>query len=138
MMKELHEQGNTIDDIVEVLKRAPILPRVVPPPMGVILERIQITSAAAEEDKRIIYLGHDIVDYCPSLKLKEEDFILPRKNFPMWDLITDNPLLFKAEIHGWNDGEELEKIILRLIKTISVEKNASSISTDYKFPKMSV
>ncbi|MBA0663729.1 hypothetical protein Goklo_003822, partial [Gossypium klotzschianum] len=30
MMKELHAQGKTIDDIVEVLKRAPIHPRIVP------------------------------------------------------------------------------------------------------------
>lgn len=29
-MKELHAQGKTIDDIVEVLKRAPIHPRIVP------------------------------------------------------------------------------------------------------------
>lgn len=30
MMKELHEQGKIIEDIVEVLKRTPIHPRVVP------------------------------------------------------------------------------------------------------------
>lgn len=30
MMKELHSQGKTTEDIVEVLKRTPIHPRVVP------------------------------------------------------------------------------------------------------------
>lgn len=30
MMNELHSQGKTIGDIVEVLKRAPIHPRIVP------------------------------------------------------------------------------------------------------------
>ena len=30
MMKELHAQGKTINDIAEVLKRAPIHPRIVP------------------------------------------------------------------------------------------------------------
>lgn len=30
MMKELHAQGKTIEDVVEVLKRAPIHPRIVP------------------------------------------------------------------------------------------------------------
>lgn len=30
MMKELHCNGKTIDDIVEVLKRVPIHPRVIP------------------------------------------------------------------------------------------------------------
>ena len=29
-MKELHAQGKTINDIAEVLKRAPIHPRIVP------------------------------------------------------------------------------------------------------------
>lgn len=29
-MKELHSQGKTIEDIVEVLKRVPIHPRIVP------------------------------------------------------------------------------------------------------------
>lgn len=29
-MKELHEQGKTIEDIEQVLKRAPVIPRVVP------------------------------------------------------------------------------------------------------------
>ena len=30
MMKELHAQGKTIEDIVEVLNRTPIHPRIVP------------------------------------------------------------------------------------------------------------
>ncbi|GMQ08408.1 hypothetical protein CsSME_00052145 [Camellia sinensis var. sinensis] len=30
MMMELHSQGKTIDDVAEVLKRAPIHPRIVP------------------------------------------------------------------------------------------------------------
>ncbi|GMN37233.1 hypothetical protein TIFTF001_006647 [Ficus carica] len=36
--------------------------------------------------------------YCSSLK--EEDFVMPRKNFPVWDLISKNPQLVKAQIHG--------------------------------------
>uniref|UniRef100_A0A0V0GJS5 Putative ovule protein n=1 Tax=Solanum chacoense TaxID=4108 RepID=A0A0V0GJS5_SOLCH len=30
MMKELHDQGKTINDIEQVLKRVPVIPRVVP------------------------------------------------------------------------------------------------------------
>ena len=30
MMKELHAQGKTIEDVVEILKRTPIHPRIVP------------------------------------------------------------------------------------------------------------
>ncbi|KAF4346583.1 hypothetical protein G4B88_005119 [Cannabis sativa] len=48
-------------------------------------------------------------DYCRSLKLEESDFVMPRKNFPLWRLITNDPLLIKAKIHEWSDGEVLCK-----------------------------
>ncbi|EXC11128.1 Inorganic pyrophosphatase 2 [Morus notabilis] len=202
MMKELHEQGKTIEDIVEVLKQTPIHPRVVaaikaahalgcdlrivsdanaffietilehlglmecfteiytnpsfvdeegrlrifpfhvnkcplgwnlcPPNMckGLILERIR-ASMAAEGNKRFIYLGDGVGDYCPSLKLKGRDFVMPRKNFPVWELISKNPQLIKANIQAWTDGEELEKTLLSLIDTIFIEENASLIITRF-------
>ncbi|KAF4376199.1 hypothetical protein F8388_018868 [Cannabis sativa] len=58
-------------------------------------------------------------DYCPSLKLEESDFVMPRKNFPLWRLIANDPLLIKAKIHEWSDGEEFQKVLLKLINTIS-------------------
>lgn len=64
---------------------------------GMIVERIQ-ASVAAEGNKRMIYLGDGVGDYCSNLK--EEDFVMPRKNFPVWDLISKNPQLVKAKIHG--------------------------------------
>ncbi|KAB2611217.1 inorganic pyrophosphatase 1-like [Pyrus ussuriensis x Pyrus communis] len=210
MMKELRSQGKTIEDTVEVLKRTPIHPRVVPaikaahalgcdlrilsdanlffietilkhlgleeyfseintnpsyvdeegslrispycdftnsphgcslcPPnmcKSVIIERIQ-TSVSTEGKKRLIYLGDGSGDYCPSLKLKEGDFVMPRKNFPLFDLIYKNPLLIKAGIHEWTDGEELEQILLNLINSISIEENAQFISADCKLQTISV
>ncbi|XWS18892.1 hypothetical protein CRYUN_Cryun32bG0083900 [Craigia yunnanensis] len=212
MMKELHAQGKTIDDIAEVLKRAPIHPRIVPaiksahalgcelrivsdanmffietilehlglreyfseinsnpsfvdeeerlrispyhdftrsshgcnlcPPnmcKRMIIERIQ---ASLEGKKKIIYLGDGSGDYCPSLVLGEADYMMPRKNFPVWDLICRNPMLIKAEIHEWNDGEELERVLLQIINMISVEENydnsAQLISVDCKLQTISV
>ncbi|KAK8664334.1 hypothetical protein V6N13_084127 [Hibiscus sabdariffa] len=190
MMKEIHAQGKTIGDIVDVLKRTPIHPRVVsaiksayalgcelrivsdantffietilehlglreyfseintnpgfiddeqklrilpyhdftksshgctlcPPNMckGMVIERIQ---ASLEGKKRIVYLGDGIGDYCPSLKLGATDYMMPRKNFPVWDLICRNPVLIKAEIHEWSDGEELEKVLLQIINMVAV------------------
>ncbi|XP_052732193.1 uncharacterized protein LOC108332078 isoform X2 [Vigna angularis] len=67
--------------------------------IGLVIERIQ--DSISEEDKRLIYLGDGSGDYCPSLRLKEKDFMMPRKNFPMWDLICRDPSLLKAEFHGW-------------------------------------
>lgn len=204
MMKELHSQGKTIEDVVEVLGRIPIHPRVVPaikaahalgcdlrvvsdanlffietilkhlglrdyfseintnpsfvdgegrlrifpyhdfnksphgcslcPPnmcKSLIVERIQ-DSVTVEEKKKFIYLGDGSGDYCPSLKLRDGDYVMPRKGFPLWDLICQNPKLVKAEIHEWTDGEELERILLGLINRISIEENAQFLSPDCK------
>ncbi|KAJ7963185.1 Inorganic pyrophosphatase [Quillaja saponaria] len=193
MMKELHSEGKTMDDIVEVLKQTPMHHRIAPaieaahalgcdlrilsdanmffletivkhhglddyfseidanpsyvneegrlrispyhnfvtsphgcslcPPnmcKGVVLERIQ--RSVGKEGKRIIYLGDGSNDYCPSLKLKESDYVMPRKNFTLFKLISENPSLVKAEIHGWSDGEELERVLLQIIDTICVEE----------------
>ncbi|KAG8380067.1 hypothetical protein BUALT_Bualt07G0154900 [Buddleja alternifolia] len=210
MMKELHAQGKTIEDIKEVLRKAPIHPRIVaairkahalgcdlrivsdanmffietildhlcirncfseinsnpsyvdehgrlrispyvdfhssphgcslcPPNMckGMIIERIQ-ASLANEGKQRMIYLGDGSGDFCPSLKLHEKDFVMPRKNFPVWDLICENRGLVKAEIHEWTDGEELEHVMLGLIDKISIEESDNSntvqfLSIDCKF-----
>ncbi|CAN4086919.1 unnamed protein product [Withania somnifera] len=205
-MKELHEQGKTIKDIEEVLKRAPVISRVVPaikaahalgcdlrilsdanlfyietilnhlgirdsfteintnpgfvdeegilrirpyhdfytsshgcscnvcPPnmcKGLVIERIQ-ASLAKEGKKRMIYLGDGAGDFCPSLKLKEQDFVMPRKDFPVWKLINENRHLIKAEIHGWSDGEEQEHILLQIIKSNTIKEN-QVLSVDCKF-----
>ncbi|CAL0335204.1 unnamed protein product [Lupinus luteus] len=210
MMMELYSQGVTIEDIVKVLHRIPIHPRIIPalkaahalgcdmrivsdanlffietilnhlgimeyfseintnlgyvneegrlrilpyhdfnkvshgcnlcPPnmcKGMIIDRIQ-DSISTEDNKRFIYLGDGGGDYCPSLRLKERDFMMPRKNFPVWDLICKDPLLLKAEIHGWSDGEELEKVLLHLINTNSMDQNSQFISSDCKLQIFSV
>ncbi|KAK2654054.1 hypothetical protein Ddye_013910 [Dipteronia dyeriana] len=202
MMKELHSQGKTIEDIEEVLKRVPIHPRIIPaiksahalgcelrilsdanmffieailnhlglkdyfseinsnpsfvdeegrlrilpyhdfttyshgcslcPPnmcKGLIIERIQASLAKEGDKKKMIYLGDGSGDYCPSLKLKEDDHVMPRKNFPLWDLIFSNPNKIKAEIHEWTNGEELEKVLLQIINKISLDEEEEGKST---------
>ncbi|PPD96168.1 hypothetical protein GOBAR_DD06802 [Gossypium barbadense] len=129
MMKELHIQGTKIEDIVAVLKRTPIHPRIIQaiksahalgcdlkivsdanvffidtilkhhglkecfseintnPSFGIVIEKIQISLFAVEEKKTIIYMGDGLGDFCPSLKLGDGDYMLPRKDFPIWDLL---------------------------------------------------
>ncbi|XP_047176632.1 inorganic pyrophosphatase 2-like [Vigna umbellata] len=102
-----------------------------PPNMckGEIIEKIQESLG---EKKRLIYLVDGSGDYCPSLRLKEQDFVMPRKNFPVWELICKDPLLIKAEIHEWSNGEELERVSLRLINKICSGQNAEFISSNCK------
>ncbi|OVA11345.1 Phosphatase PHOSPHO-type [Macleaya cordata] len=118
-----------------------------PPDTGLVIERIR-DSVFAAGNKRFIYLGDGIGDFCPSLKLGEEDFVMPRKNYPVWELISSNKLLIKAEVHEWSTGDELELTLLRLINTIiNEEKNTSSttysssslnISEDFRFQMKTV
>ncbi|GAU27403.1 hypothetical protein TSUD_356380 [Trifolium subterraneum] len=89
-------------------------------------------------NKRFIYLGDGIGDYCPSLRLKKRDFMMPRKNFPAWDLICKDPSLLKDEIHGWSDGEELEQVLMKLINNIMIEEDAQLISSNCKLQSLSI
>ncbi|GKE41671.1 inorganic pyrophosphatase 2-like protein [Tanacetum coccineum] len=100
---------------------------------GKIIERIQATLAT-QGKKRIIYLGDGAGDFCPSLKLVKDDYMMPRKDFPVWDLICKNRELVKAEVHEWTDGEDLERVLLQLIMTIIsiVDENTNQLF-DCKF-----
>ncbi|XP_058093950.1 inorganic pyrophosphatase 1-like [Magnolia sinica] len=117
-----------------------------PPNMckGLIIEQIR-ASVLKDGKKRFIYLGDGKGDFCPSLKLEEGDHVMPRKNYPLWDLICDNPLLLKAEIHEWGNAEELEGVLLHLINEISsvedTNNNSNSsqlFSIDCKFQTIPV
>jgi pyridoxal phosphate phosphatase PHOSPHO2 len=110
-----------------------------PPNMckGLIIDRIQNTISEVDK-KRFIYLGDGAGDYCPSLRLRERDFVMPRKNFPVWDLICKDPLLIKADINGWSDGEELEQVLMHLINKIMMEEHVQFISTDCKLQTLSI
>jgi len=93
---------------------------------GVILERIR-AIALAKGKKRFIYLGNGKGDYCPSLKLSEEDYAMPRKNFHLWELICADTKALRAEVHDWRNAEELEAVLLLLIhKAISIDHDEVS------------
>ncbi|MBA0774799.1 hypothetical protein Gotri_009983 [Gossypium trilobum] len=97
-----------------------------PPNMckGIVIEKIQASLSMEDQKKTIIYLGDGLGDFCPSLKLGDGDFVMPRKDFPVWDLICKNRSLIKAQIYEWSDGEEFKSVLLRLIsRIISIDGN---------------
>ncbi|KAE8736136.1 Inorganic pyrophosphatase 1 [Hibiscus syriacus] len=215
MMKELHSQGTRIEDIVAVLKRTPIHPRIIeaiksahalgcdlkivsdantffiqtvlkhcglkecfseihtnpgfvdeegrlrifphhdfpksshgcvhpscPPNMckGTVIEKIQASQSTEDQKKTIIYLGDGLGDFCPSLKLGDGDYVMPRKGFPVWDLICKNRSLIKAQIWEWSNGEDFERVLLNLItRNISIHNNNTTAqlqSVDCKLETM--
>ncbi|XP_058750300.1 inorganic pyrophosphatase 2-like [Vicia villosa] len=109
-----------------------------PPNMckGLIIDRI-LNTVSELDNKRFIYLGDGAGDYCPSLRFRERDFVMPRKNFPVWDLICKDSSFVKAEINGWCDGEEFEQVLMKLINKIMIEENAKLVSSDCKLQTIS-
>ncbi|KAK8556512.1 hypothetical protein V6N13_064540 [Hibiscus sabdariffa] len=101
-----------------------------PPNMckGIVIERIQASLSAMEEKKTIIYMGDGLGDFCPSSKLGDTDYMLPRKDFPVWDLICQNRSLIKVEVCEWSNGDEFEHVLLHLI-TKMIEKNNTNGDT---------
>lgn len=60
---------------------------------------------------------------------------MPRKNYPLWELIAEDPTVVKAEVHEWSNGEEQERILLQLIRPLLLaDGNSSSqlLSVDCK------
>eukprot|EP00257_Ricinus_communis_P024824 XP_025012238.1 thiamine phosphate phosphatase-like protein isoform X2 [Ricinus communis] len=202
MMRELHSQGKTVDDITECLSRSPLHPQVIaaiqsahalgcelriisdanqffiekildhhgllgcfsqittnpslvddegrvrifpyhalgtpphgchlcPPNLckGLVINQI-CASTAEIEKRRFIYLGDGSGDFCPTLKLREGDYVMPRRDYPLWNRICSNPTLVKAEVHDWSSGEELGEILLHLINTIFTAKNIQSSNSN--------
>jgi len=93
------------------------------------MERIQKSVDAASE-KKYIYVGDGNGDFCPSLKLKDKDFLMPRRNFPLFDLVSKNSNHIKPEVHAWRNGEELYDVMLHIMnKAIGEGKNSVSSCT---------
>jgi len=91
-----------------------------------VIERIQNDGA---EEKKYIYLGDGNGDFCPSLKLKDKDYLMPRRNFPLCDLVSKNPNHIKPEVHAWRNGEELYDVMLHIINKIIGEEGKNSVSS---------
>lgn len=85
------------------------------------METIRPSVSAEGKKPVMIYVGDGTPDFCAGLKLEEGDYLIPRKNFPMWELICENPMLIKANIHEWNSWEELAALLINTTNTSFIE-----------------
>ncbi|PQP92188.1 inorganic pyrophosphatase 2 [Prunus yedoensis var. nudiflora] len=95
-----------------------------PPSMckGLIMEKIQASVATdGKKHKQFNYVGDEAPDFCAGLKLDEGDFLMPRRDFPIWDLISANPLFTKLKICEWNECDELGAVLLNTVNTFFTE-----------------
>lgn len=88
---------------------------------GIVMDHIRASSPNDQISRRFIYLGDGGGDFCPTLKLRECDYVMPRTNYPLWKKISDNSVLIKAEVKEWSNAEELQRILLQLVNTITKE-----------------
>ena len=80
----------------------------------------------------ILYVGDGTNDLCPALRLRDEDFICPRKNFRLWKKMMKLGLLngekndfeLKAKILEWDSGLQ----ILELVKDVEKKGRGAGIA----------
>ncbi|EEE56590.1 hypothetical protein OsJ_05950 [Oryza sativa Japonica Group] len=73
-------------------------------------------GALAARRRRVVYVGDGRGDYCPSLKLTEMDYVMPRKGYPVWDLIAGGDrAAVRADVREWADFEDLEAVLLGIV-----------------------
>ncbi|KAH9611462.1 hypothetical protein KSS87_007701 [Heliosperma pusillum] len=100
-------------------------------PWNTLMSHVIKRILSEAEKKKVIYLGDGKGDYCPTLKLRDGDHMMPRKNFPVWDLISENPSLIRAQIHEWTDGAELEQVLLSTIQDIFCKGDGSTTMAQF-------
>ena len=76
--------------------------------------------------------------FSDSSMLAARVFVMPRRGFPVWDLICEDPARLQAEVHPWADGAELEETLLRLVGRARVEEAALLPPLDCKLESMPV
>ncbi|KAK1423870.1 hypothetical protein QVD17_19179 [Tagetes erecta] len=86
---------------------------------GFVLNRIQDLTCEDIKKRVMIYIGDGGGDFCPTLKLSEEDHVMPRKDFPLHRLISKSSTPIKPKVHEWTNGKELNKILIPLIDLVS-------------------
>ncbi|KAG9129708.1 hypothetical protein Leryth_026213 [Lithospermum erythrorhizon] len=66
---------------------------------------IKHRKALSLGDRKVqyIYLGDGKGDFCPTLQLDERDYVMPRKEFALCDLVLKKSSLVKAQ-RGWVAG----------------------------------
>ncbi|KAK9072015.1 hypothetical protein SSX86_008447 [Deinandra increscens subsp. villosa] len=85
---------------------------------GFVMNRIQDPTSQDTKKRVIIYIGDGGGDFCPTLKLRDVDHVMPRKDFPLHHLISTSSIPIKPNVHEWSNGEELNKILIHLIDLV--------------------
>jgi pyridoxal phosphate phosphatase PHOSPHO2 len=67
--------------------------------------------------RAVVYLGDGMGDYCPSLKVAEGDYVMPRTGYPVCDLLlaaSSSPSV-RGAVRGWDGFEDLGRVLLGIV-----------------------
>ncbi|MFS7965380.1 putative inorganic diphosphatase [Helianthus anomalus] len=79
---------------------------------GIVIEKIRESDT---KKRGIIYIGDGKDDFCPVMKLTEEDHVMPKEKLILYYILTLTKLPVNPKIHAWKDGEQLENNLVRLL-----------------------
>ncbi|KAJ0524329.1 putative inorganic diphosphatase [Helianthus annuus] len=79
---------------------------------GIVIDKIRESDA---KKRGIIYIGDGKDDFCPVMKLTEEDHLMPKEKLILYYILTLTKLPVNPKIHAWKDGEQLENNLVRLL-----------------------
>ena len=65
----------------------------------ILLQEEEAAAAAGRRRRAVVYLGDGRGDYCPSLKLREGDYVMPPA----------------AAVRGWDGFEDLARVLLGIV-----------------------
>jgi len=82
---------------------------------GQVLESYIAERASQNVDfTHVAYIGDGQNDFCPSLRLRESDFVFPRHGYSLVKYIEkmkEKGLHIKANVHFWNSGLEILDVL---------------------------
>lgn len=65
--------------------------------------------------RAVVYLGDGNGDYCPSLKVGQGDYVMPRTGYPVWNLLVAPGCPVRGAVRSWDGFEDLAGVLLDIV-----------------------
>ena len=59
----------------------------------------------------VLYIGDGSNDLCPALRLRAQDYVLPRVGFKLLKLIEEGQPDLKAQVRPWSTGQDILDVL---------------------------
>eukprot|EP00246_Nothoceros_aenigmaticus_P000731 TRINITY_DN10960_c0_g1_i1.p1 TRINITY_DN10960_c0_g1~~TRINITY_DN10960_c0_g1_i1.p1 ORF type:complete len:102 (-),score=12.63 TRINITY_DN10960_c0_g1_i1:28-333(-) len=90
---------------------------------GMILDSIK-----SQTTKQVVYLGDGRGDFCPTLRLSNQDHVLARSGFPLSTLL-DACATVKCKVHRWSSADEAAILLAELLTHNNSSSNVDELAS---------